>query len=143
MRKITSKLLLRIASVIMLFHAIGHTLAIVTWQKPSGKIPSDVVQKMQDKHFTFGGQDATMANFFSGHGYAGTIFLLLIVTILWILSGWTERKAIKILWIIGLAIGLLALDEQIYFFPMAAVFSLIAAALVFVSIFKLTKTELK
>jgi len=35
---------------------------------------------------------------------------------------------------------LLAIDELVYFFPMAVVFSLISAALVFLSIQKINKT---
>lgn len=141
MQKITSKLLLRIAAIIMLLHAIGHTLAIVTWRKPNGKIPFDIVQKMQDTHFSFQGKDSTMASFFSGHGYAGAIFLLLIVSILWTISNWQEKRATKILWLVGVAIVLLAVDELLFFFPMAMVFSLLAAALVFISIFKINKVS--
>src|SRR5258707_13078818 len=125
MAKITPKLLTRIASGIMLLHAIGHTMGIVTWQDPAGKIPADVVRKMQETHFLFGDQDATMVRFFSGHGYAGTILLLLIVTLLWSVAGWSERSAINILWIIGIAICALAVDELVYFFPMAVLFSVI------------------
>ena len=141
MTKITTKLLLRIASGIMLLHAIGHTMAIFTWQKPNGKIPADVIHKMQESHFFFGGEDATMAGFFSGHGYTGTIFLLLIVSILWAISGWTEKRATKILWLAGLSILALASVELIYFFPLAVILSLFAGLLVFLSIFKLNKTK--
>lgn len=140
MTKINSKLLLRIAAGIMLVHAIGHTIGVFTWQKPNGKIPIEVVQKMQETHFLFGGKDSTMANFFSGHGYAGTILLLLIVTVLWTVSSSTDKIATKILWLVGIAIVTLALDELIYFFPMAVIFSLVAALLVFLSIFKINKT---
>ncbi|HWK06727.1 MAG TPA: hypothetical protein VNS58_23995 [Puia sp.] len=143
MAKITPTLLTRIASGMMLLHAIGHTTAIVTWQNPNGKIPSDVIRKMQEAHFLFGGQDATMAKFFSGHGYAGTILLLLIVTLLWVISSWPGKKATGILWVIGISICALSVDELIYFFPMAVVFSLIAAVLVFVAIFQLNKTAIK
>jgi hypothetical protein len=141
MKKITSKLLLRIAAVIMLLHAVGHTLAIITWQEPNGKIPFDLVQKMEETHFSFQGKNTTIANFFTGHGYAGTIFLLLIVSILLTVSNWNNKIATKILWPVGASIILLSIVELIYFFPLAAIFSLIAAALVFVSTFQLNKLE--
>ena len=140
MKKITSTLLLRIAAMIMVLHADGHTLSIITWQKPNGKIPLEVVQKMQDTHFSFQGKDSTMASFFSGHGYAGTILLLLIASVLWALSNSNDKNSTKILWLAGLSIILLAIDELVYFFPMAVVFSLISAALVFLSIQKINKT---
>jgi hypothetical protein len=140
MKTITSRFLLRIAAILMLLHAVGHTLGIITWQKPNGKIPIDIVQKMQDTHFSFQGKDSTMAAFFSGHGYAGTILLLFIVSILWTLSNSTDKNSTKILGLTGFAIVLLAIDEFLYFFPMAVAFSLIAAALVFLSIQRMNKT---
>ena len=139
MKKITAKLLLRIAAIIMLLHAVGHTLGIVTWQMPNGKIPADLVQKMQDTHFLFQGKDATMAAFFSGHGYAGAILLVFIFAILWVLSGWTDKKSIPILGLVSISILLLAVDEILYFFPMAVFFSIVAAALVFIAIQKIKK----
>ncbi|MGQ4828139.1 LIC_13387 family protein, partial [Enterococcus faecalis] len=69
------KILLKIASVLMLLHALGHTIGIITWQKLNSNVPNDLIQKMQETHFVFQGKDATMAKFFSGHGYAGTILL--------------------------------------------------------------------
>jgi hypothetical protein len=134
MKKNTSRLLLRIASILMFFHAVGHTLGVITWQKQNGKIPFGVVQIMQNMHFSFQGKDSTMAAFFSGHGYAGAILLLLITSILWLLSDSNDKNSTKILRVTGFAIVLLAIDEQLYFFPMAVAFSLIAAVLVFISI---------
>ena len=130
-----SKLLLRIAAIIMLLHGAFHTMGVATWQQPGGDIPSQVVQTMQDIQFNFMGKDAsTMAEFYSGFGYCGTIFLLFIAALLWIVSGWKDRSVTKILWITGFAIVLLAVDEIIYFFPMAVAFCLVSAALVFISI---------
>ena len=140
MRTVTSKLLLRIAAMIMLLHAIGHTLAIVTWQNSNSKIPADVIQKMQKTHFLFQGKDATMASFFSVHGYAGAILLLLIVSVLWLLSNFNDKKSTKILWVVALSIVCLAIDELVYFFPMAAAFSFIATTLIFLSIWKIKKS---
>jgi hypothetical protein len=141
MKNNTSRLLLRIASIIMLLHAVGHTLSIISWQKQNGKIPFGVVKIMQDIHFSFQGKDATMAAFFSGHGYAGTILLLLITSILWLLSDAKDKYSTKILCLAGFAIIFLAIDELLYFFPMAVAFSLIAAVLVFIAIRLIKKSE--
>jgi hypothetical protein len=61
------------------------------------------------------------------------------VSILWIVSKSENGILIKMLWPTGFSILLLAVDEFIYFFPMAVLFSVVAAALVFISIFKLKK----
>ena len=140
MKKITSKILLRIAAVIMLLHATGHTLGVITWQNRDNTIPVDVIQKMEDTHFTFQGKDATLAVFFTGHGYAGTLLLLLITAILWILSTSVDKNSIKILWVLGISIVLLGIVEMVYFFPLAVAFSFISAALVLLAINRIHRT---
>ena len=95
---------------------------------------------MQDTHFLFQGKDATLAAFFSGHGYAGTILLLLIVSILWVLSGSNDKNSTKILWLLAVSLVLLAMVELVYFFPLAVAFSLVSATLVILSINKINKT---
>jgi hypothetical protein len=139
MQKITSKLLLRIAAIIMLLHSIGHTVGFSNWQNPNGKVPADVVQKMQDTHFLVQGKDTTMAASFSGNGYMVSIFLLLIVSILWRFSNRTGKDAFNILLLTGLAIALLVVVEFLFFFPMVAMLSFTAATLVFISILKINK----
>ena len=94
------KLLLRIAAIVLFLHAIGHSMGTLTWQKPDGEIPVEVVQKMQEVRFDFMGTENTMASMFSGNGIAGIILLLLMSTILWIISDWNNKFAIKILWIV-------------------------------------------
>lgn len=136
-----SKILLRIAAVIMLLHAAGHTVGVATWQKPGGDIPSQVVQVMQSEQFSFMGKEgSTMAGFYSGFGYCCTVFLLFIAVLLWTLSGWKDRTANKILWPTGFAILLLAAIEIVWFFPMAVAFCVVSAALVFISIFLIDKS---
>jgi hypothetical protein len=139
MKKITSKLLLRIAAIIMLLHAIGHTVGFSNWQKPAGKVPSEVIDKMQNTHFLVRGKETTMAASFSGFGYMASIFLLLIVTLLWTLSNRTGKEASNILLPTGLAIALLVVVEFSFFFPAVAILSLTATTLVFISFFKINK----
>lgn len=139
MKHISSKLLLRIAAVIMFLHATGHTLGVITWQNRDNTIPVDVIRKMEDTHFSFQGKDATLAAFFSGHGYAGTILLLLIASLLWMLAGSADKNTTKTLWVLGMAIVLLAIIEMIYFFPLAVAFSILSAGLVFLSINRISK----
>lgn len=135
-----SKLLLRIASVVMLLHGIGHTMGVATWQKPGGDIPARVVEIMQTEQFSFMGKEgSTMAGFYSGFGYANTVFLLFIAALLWVVSGRKEKSVIKTLWVTASAIVLLAIDEIIWFFPTAVVFCAVSATLIFISIFLINK----
>lgn len=134
-----SKLLLRIAAGIQLFHAIGHTTGVISWTT-KGDVPAPLVQTMLDTKFEFMGKvGSTMAGFYDGFGYCSTLFLVLVAVLLWLLSSQTDKTTTKVLWAVGLALTALGGLEIIYFFPMATAFSLISAALVFVSIFLINK----
>jgi hypothetical protein len=131
------KVFLRIAAIVLILHAIGHSMGALTWQKPDSGIPTEVVQKMQEVHFDFMGKENTMAAMFTGNGTAGIILLLLMSVILWTVSGWNNKYAKKILWIVFCTILLLAIAEIIFFFPMAYMFCFVAAGLVLWGIFKM------
>jgi heme A synthase len=134
----SSKNLLRIAAVVILLHSFGHTAGLLTWQAANGDVPSEVVQKMQEVQFSFMFKNGcTMADFYSGAACCGTLFLLLVAVMLWTLSGRKDTLTINLLWIIAMAIVLLGVIEIVYFFPFAVSFCIIAAALVFMAIFKL------
>jgi len=138
----SSKILLRIAAAVMLLHSVGHTFGVMTWQDPNGEIPTEVVQKMQDVQFSFMGKDgSTMAEFYSGFGYCGTILTVFIAALLWIFSGWKDKSVTKTLWVTGLATVMLAVVEMIYFFPMAVALCLLTAILIFISIFLIKKSS--
>lgn len=140
MKKIRASLLLRIAAVIMLLHSIGHIVGASGWQNPNGKVPADVVQKMQNTHFNIKGADTTMAMSFSGMSYMASIFLLLITAVLWMSSTRTGREGSGILLMIAAATACLAVVEFIFFFPGVAFLSLAATLLISLSIYKLNRT---
>lgn len=136
----STKILLRIAAIVILLHSLGHTMGALGWQDPNGKIPNEVVRKMQEVPFSFMGKDgSTMADFYSGASYCGTLFLLLVASLLWTLSGRKDKPTINLLWMIATAIVLLGIIEIVYFFPFAVSFCAVAATLVFVAIFQLKK----
>ena len=138
----SSKILLRIAAVVMLLHSLGHTFGVITWQDPNGEIPIEVVQKMQEVQFSFMGKDgSTMAEFYSGFGYCGTILMIFIAALLWLFSAWKDKSVTKVLWVTGLTTVMLSVVEIIYFFPMAVAFCLLTAALIFISIFLINKSN--
>ena len=136
------KLLLRIAAVIMLLHALGHTMGVITWKKPESHVPPDLVKQMVEQRFIFMGSDRSIADFYDGFGYASTIALLLIVFLLWHVSGLTQANAgiaRKILIPVLLFLIFLAIDELIFFFPFAASFTLVSAALTCIAILLVNK----
>ena len=136
MRKITSAVLLRIAAMIMSVHTIGHLFNFSNWQNPNGKVPNDVIQKMQT-HFLIRGRDTTMAASFSGNGYAFFILLTLVSVILWTFSNKKGKESTTILLFTGFAILFLSVNELVFFFPLVVALSLISAILVFISVFKI------
>ncbi len=139
-----SKLLLRIAAAIIFLHAVGHTTGVYTWKNANSHVPQDLIKQMTEQKFAFMGANATMATFYDGFGYAATIAMLLIAALLWIIGGIAEKNAAlsaKVLWPVAAFLFLLGIDEIIYFFPMAAVFSFLAFLLTVFSIFKLSRSK--
>jgi len=118
------KLLLRIAAAIMLFHTIGHTFGALTWQQTSNARVADVIAGMNREQFLFKGRLTSLASFFNGYGIIMIFVLLLISIQLWMLSG-NPVKNQRIA--MGLFLLALAVSEYIYFFPMAALFTLAAS----------------
>ena len=137
------KLLLRLAAVIIFLHALGHTMGVYTWKDPTGQIPQELINQMTDRKFSFMGTTATMAGYYDGFGYASTIAMLLIASLLWMIAGMAEKNAsfsVKILWPVAVTLFLLGIDEIIYFFPLAVSFSFLAVILTLISIYKLNRS---
>ncbi len=127
------KLLLRIASIIMLLHTLGHTMGALTWDQAPNKPIANVLQGMKSDHFDFFGRQVSLAMFYQGYGYGMIGVLLLIVVVLWLsANNITDIMTQKLLpWLIAF-LAFFAIDEWIWFFPMPAIMSSVAAVLVFV-----------
>ena len=123
-----SKLLLRIASILMLLHTIGHCFGALGWKKAPNQLVAETIAGMENNHFNFMGRSTTLASFYSGYGII-MIFVLIVVSLfLWILSGNIENPlAHRLLLPLAIFLGILAFTEYIYFFPFAAAFTAIAA----------------
>lgn len=122
-----SKILLRIAAGLMLFHTIGHTIGALTWDQPATPATGLVIKGMQAAHFTFMGRYTTIASFYEGYGFIMIFVLLLVSLILWLLSGDTGNAlTARLLIPLAVFLLLLAVAEFIYFFPFAAGISLLA-----------------
>ncbi len=126
------KTLLRIASVVIVLHALGHFIGVASWKKARTDEQKMVVHSMTDHRFPFMGAVHSFADSFNGFGWIVEISLLLTAYLLWITgtyAGVHPRITRKLS--AGLFISLLAQSvlEIIYFFPVAYVMTIIAALL--------------
>jgi|ERR1041385_8152812 Flp pilus assembly protein TadB len=134
----TSKILLRIAAALILLHNVGHTLGHVNWKKAPDEVNRRAIDAMTSNEFMFMGEKSTYARFFDGYGYAGTLTLLLAMILLWMLSGVQSKLSKQLTIVTGLFLVSWAVMEYLYFFPLAAGMTLIAAALTIWSAVKMT-----
>ena len=117
-------------------------MAVLTWKDDPDPKKMEVIKQMTENKFPFMGTSRSMGEYFEGFGIHGTLSLLLITLILWYVSNVREtnknfnKKIILTVSIILLAWGI---SELIYFFPLAASFSLIASLLGFYSLLLLNK----
>jgi hypothetical protein len=118
-----AKVLLRIAAVLMLLHTLGHTMGALTWKEAPNASVGAVINGMQNEHFDFMGRSVSLGSFFDGYGFSMIGVLLLVSLLLWLLSVEPNRRFMLVL---GLFLLSLAIIEFIYFFPLAAAFSLLA-----------------
>ena len=76
---------LRIAAVLMLIHAVGHTFGMLSG--PShGSEEIAVIEMMRNHQFDMMGTSRSYWDFFLGFGYDATINMLLQTALLWVLS---------------------------------------------------------
>jgi hypothetical protein len=121
------KRLLRIAAIFMFLHAIGHTFGALGWRKAPNKAIAKVIDAMQTNHFDFMGRSASLANFYEGYGITMIFVLLFLSLLLWLLSSEAANPlAAKLLIPLTAFLIIMAIVEYIYFFPFAAMFTLLA-----------------
>jgi hypothetical protein len=134
-----SKLLLRIASILILVHLLGHTMGHLTWDKPEDTKMAGVVTVMKGYKAEFMGADRSMADYHNG--YSLMIFGLfgMSIVIIWLASGFVnDNKVIagKVLYPIGIVYLIFGIVEYIYFFPFAAVTSFVAGLLIIAALMR-------
>ena len=136
------KVLLRIASILILFHDIGHTIGHSGWRHSPDPAKQEVINQMTGSKFPFMGAVHSMGDYYEGYGYAASLALLLIAVLLWLMSDASPqsrhlvRKLLIVTTVILFAWGII---ELIYFFPFAASFTLLAALLNTISFFRMNK----
>ena len=129
-------LLYRIASVLLLLFAIGHTLGF-RQNNPEWGVGS-VIDSMRSIHFDAQGFNRTYWDFFSAFGFFFTVFLLFAAVLAWQLGGLPAEAFAGIrrtAWALAISFAAVTALTWIYAFTTPLVFStiitlcLIAAAL--------------
>ena len=120
----TATLLLRIASVISLLFAAGHSLGGLRKWSPMGENP--VLQAMTTVRFETRGANRSYLDFFMGFGWSISVFMLMQTVLLWQLASLAGtdaahvRPMIAVFAFATLASGLIAWR---FIFPIPALFS--------------------
>lgn len=118
-----AKLLLRLAAIIMLLHTAGHTVGAITWKDAPNAAVKQTIDSMMSNRFEFMGKQTSLASFYAGYGYIMIGVLLFISCTLWLLS---TAVNVGITRLTGLLLLFMGIAEYIFFFPLAAGFSLLA-----------------
>ena len=139
------EILLRIASIIMVLHTVGHTFGTLGWKKTPDPTKQEVIRQMTENRFPFMGASKSMGDAMDGYGFSAIGSLLLMAILLWLASNSTglETNLVRnILIVIAVNLLVLGVCELIYFFPLAAGFTLLAFLLTLVAIFQINKTSI-
>ena len=133
----TPKILLRISSLLMLFHTIGHSIGALSWKDaPPSAAVARTIEEMQNNSFVFMGRQSTIAGFYVGYGMSMIAVLLLLTILLWLLSIQLVKRFVLTLGLFLLVLGIL---EYIYFFPLAAAFSFLAGLCALIAVYRVEK----
>ena len=95
-----TSLLLRLASVLTLLLAVGHTSGGLSYWSPAGE--TEVLRAMRSFHFDVAGTSRTYLDFYLGFGYITSVYLLLQVVALWQLATISKSNARSVRPLIGL-----------------------------------------
>ena len=122
---------LRIASILSLLTAAGHSLGGRSSWSPAGV--NDTLRDMQSFHMDVFGVSRTYYDFFMGFGHSISIYMLLQAVLLWLLAGLAKRELKSVRPFIAaflLASFALVLVSWIFIFPIpAACFALVTVCL--------------
>jgi hypothetical protein len=127
--RMTTSLLYRIASVLLVLFALGHTLG---FRRTSGMEGADsVVALMQSVHFTVQGNRRAYWDFYVGFGLFVTVFLLFAAVLSWQLGGMSRDLLIRmpvVTWGFSICFAAVTILSWKYFFPVPALFSVLTTA---------------
>ncbi len=132
-----SKILLRIASLLILVHLLGHSLGHLSWDKPKDPKMKEVVDIMKGYSTQFMGATKSMANYYEGYSLIMFFVFAMTILILWSVSSFVDTHkdvAVKILYPIAITYLAFGVIEYFYFFIFAASISFLAGVFVFLGI---------
>ena len=138
-----AKIWFRVAAVLMLLFAAGHTFGFLSF-RPSSAAGQAVWSAMREVHFTEGHSSFSYGNFYIGFGLSITASQLFNAWLAWCLSGMAERReqgtfpiavGLLILELIGAALSLR------YFSAGPVIFSLVAAGCFLMAILSLGRVR--
>ncbi len=125
----SATVLYRIAAIVLILFAAGHTAGFLTFKPPSAEGIA-VRDAMNDVHFAVGGKAYTYGGFYKGFGLTITVYLLFSALLAWHLGGLAAAhpEAIGILGWAFFAVQIASLVlTWVYFFPVPAVFAGVVA----------------
>ena len=132
-----SKILLRIACLLILVHLLGHSLGHLSWDKPKDPKMKEVVDMMKGYSTEFMGATKSMANYYEGYSIILFFVFAMTILILWSVSSFIDAHkdiAVKILYPIAITYLAFGVIEYFYFFIFAASISFLAGVFVFLGI---------
>jgi len=119
-------LLYRIASILLLLFAIGHTVGFSQVDPKWGA--DSLVQSMKSLHFDVYGSNRTYWDFFIGFGLFVTVLMLLAAAVAWQLGSLPSETlaAMRVsTWAFAICFALVAYLSWRYFFIIPLVFSIL------------------
>ena len=125
---VTTTLLLRIASIISLIFAAGHTMGGLRQWSPMGD--NAVLKAMTDVRFDTMGANRSYLDFFLGFGWSLSVSMLMQTILLWQLASLARTDPVRlrpVIAVMALATVVSGLIAWRFIFPVPAVFSLVLA----------------
>ena len=125
-RSMKPALLYRIAAVLLVLFAAGHTFGFLQVD-PEWHVDT-LVQSMKTTHFDIAGSERTYWDFFVGFGLFVTVFQLFATIVAWQFGGLPRETlaAMRVsLWAFALTFAVIAFLSLRYFFIVPVVFSIV------------------
>jgi hypothetical protein len=117
-----TRVLYRIAAVLILLYALGHSVGY-PWSDPGWGVD---LRAMQSSHFNILGFSRTYWDFYVGHGLFVSAFLLLAAILAWQLGGLptqTLRLVRGTAWALSLCFAAVTVLSWMYFFAIPIAFT--------------------
>ncbi len=124
--KLKASILYRIASVLLLLFAAGHTVGFLQID-PQWRVDS-LIASMRSIHFDVQGSNRTYWDFYVGFGFFATVFLVFSAVLTWQLGGLPAGTLAHLrgtAWALVICFGAVATLSVRYFFVIPIAFSIV------------------